>query len=257
MDAIKVSFANANFELFLIKFCSLALESAIKSTDIDYSLYTTKTLTPDFKIHWRILKEQKEIEMVLVVNGTSWVGFGWRPKKLTAECRKFPVLHDIGYEASAEPEPSSAEPTSEPSSEPSSAEPSAEVASEPEPTAEVASEPEPTAEVASEPAPETASEPAPEVASKKAEQLTAASSKSKRVAAPQSGVVAPQIPSSKDEYTVSTSVSYRVSSVAGRRKRAVEKGKIKFPIELISLLTRGFTLPFEIRRQNFIQSHTT
>jgi outer membrane biosynthesis protein TonB len=203
------------------------------------------------------LKEQKEIEMVVVVNGTSWVGFGWRPKKLTAECRKFPVLHDIGFEASAEPEPSSAEPTSEPSSEPksSAAEPTAEVASEPKPTAEVASEPEPTAEVASEPSPETASEPTPEVSSKKAEQLTAASSKSKRVAAPQSGVVAPQIPASKDEYTVSTSVSYRVSSVAGRRKRAVEKGKIKFPIELIPLLTREFTLPSKLE-ENFIQSHT-
>jgi hypothetical protein len=44
----------------------------------------------------------------------------------------------------------------------------------------------------------------------------------------------PKIAASKDEYTVSTSVSYRVSSSAGggRKKRATEKGKIEFPIEL-------------------------
>lgn len=194
----------------------LLLESSIKSTDIDYSLYTTKTLTPEFKIHWRILKEQKEIEMVLTVNGTSWVGFGWRPKKLTAECRKFPILHDSGYEAAAEP---ASEPSSEPSSEPTAA---PEVSAEPSSIAEPTSSPESSAE----PEPESVSEPS----SKKSEQLTAASSKSKRVASPQQ-----KAPSSKDEYTVSTSVSYRVSSVAGRRKRAVEKGKIKFPIELIPL----------------------
>lgn len=184
-----------------------AIESPIKSKDIDFSLYTTKTLTPDFKIHWRILKEQKEIEMVLVVNGTSWVGFGWRPKKLTAECRKFPVLHDIG---AAVPEPSSEpEPTSEP-------EPSGEPKSEP---SSPRSEPEPKS--VSEPASEPSSEPRSEPTAKSLEPLALGSSKSKRVASPQT----PNIPSSKDEYTVSTSVSYRVSTVTGRRKRAAQSGK--------------------------------
>jgi hypothetical protein len=224
------------------------LESPIKSTDIDFSLYTTKTLTPDFKIHWRLLKEQKEIEMVLVVNGTSWVGFGWRPRKLTAECRKFPVLHDEGAEASPEPEPeATSEPTSEPSGEPSSepkSEPSGEPSSEPksEPSGEPASEPksepasEPKSEPASEPASEPKSEPASEPSSepksepkgvkkgKSLEPLALGSSKSKRVAAPNSQQT-PKIVDSKDEYTVSTSVSYRVSASTGRRKRAAQKGK--------------------------------
>lgn len=195
------------FKFKLFNWIRSILESSIKSTDIDYSLYTTKTLTPEFRIHWRILKEQKEIEMVLTVNGTSWVGFGWRPKTLTAECRKFPKLHDAGYEAAAEP---SSEPTAAP-----------EGSAEPEPSSRA--EPTSAPETSAEPEPESASEPS----SKKSEQLTAASSKSKRVASPQQ-----KTPSSKDEYTVSTSVSYRVSSVAGRRKRAVEKGKIKFPISL-------------------------
>jgi hypothetical protein len=209
-------------------------ESPIKSTDIDFSLYTQKTLTPDFKIHWRILKEQKEIEMVLVVNGTSWVGFGWRPKKLTAECRKFPMLHDEGGETSAEP---ASEPTSEPSSEPepkgepttvsepsSEPEPSKEPASEPssEPAAEVVAEPESTSEPKSEPSSEPKSEPAKK--GKSLEPLALGSSKSKRVAAPQTQQT-PKIAESKDEYTVSTSVSYRVSAVTGRRKREAQKGK--------------------------------
>lgn len=219
----------------------ICIESPIKSTDIDFSLYTTKTLTPDFKIHWRILKEQKEIEMVLVVNGTSWVGFGWRPKKLTAECRKFPEIHDVtqNIETAVEPSPEvSAEPSAE-----SSAEPSAEVSAEPspessaEPAPEVAAEPSPetSAEPKSEPSAEVAAEPASEPSNnnKKSDPLALGSSKSKRVAAPQSksssnSEILPKIPSSKDEYTVSTSVSYRVSSVTGRRKRAVEKGLKRF-----------------------------
>lgn len=223
------------------------IESPIKSTDIDFSLYSMKTLTPEFRIHWRILKDQKEIEMVLVVNGTSWVGFGWRPKNLTAECKKFPVLHDIGFEnvstapepISTVPEPSSEaepkssapeprssapepEPSSEVSAEPASSTTAAEPSSEPEPSSSEpsVSEPEPSS---SEPEP-SSSEPA---SNKKSEPLALGSSKSKRVAAPTtSSADLPKIPSSKDEYTVSTSVSYRVSSVTGRRKRAVEKGMI-------------------------------
>lgn len=95
-------------------------ESPIKSSDIDFSLYSTKQLSEDYRAHWRILKEQKEIEVILVVNGTSWVGFGWRPRKLTAECRKFPLIQDIG---------ASAEPSAEP-------EPSGNASAEPEPTSE-------------------------------------------------------------------------------------------------------------------------
>lgn len=221
-------------------------ESPVKSTDIDFSLYTTKTLTPDFKIHWRILKEAKEIEMVLVVNGTSWVGFGWRPKKLTAECRKFPLLHDEGGEPSSEPEATS-EPASEPEpkgepstvSEPSSEpEPSKEPSSEPEPkgepttVSEPSSEPESSSEPSSEPKSEPSSEPKSEPAKrgKSLEPLALGSSKSKRVAAPQT-LKTPKILDSKDEYTVSTSVSYRVSSVTGRRKRAAQKGKKLFTLK--------------------------
>lgn len=109
-------------------------ESPIKSTDIDFTLYRSKQLSPDYRIHWRILKEQREIEMVMVVNGTSWAGLGWRPRQLNATCRNFPVIRELGYvEPQAEPQP---EPTSEPTAEPS-AEPAAEPASEP------VSEPEP------------------------------------------------------------------------------------------------------------------
>ena len=32
--------------------------------------------------------------MVLRLNGTSWAAVGWRPKGLTASCKKFPVLAD-------------------------------------------------------------------------------------------------------------------------------------------------------------------
>lgn len=32
-----------------------------------------KQLSPDYRLHWRILKEKQEIEFVVIVNGTSWV----------------------------------------------------------------------------------------------------------------------------------------------------------------------------------------
>lgn len=152
----------------------LILESSVKSTDIDYSLYSSKQLSPDYRVHWRILKEQKEIEVIMVVNGTSWVGLGWRPRQLTAKCRNFPVIKEIGakdpvsepepeVESESEPEPESKSAASEPSSEP---EPSAEVT--PEPSAEATAEPsaEVTAEPSSEPkskgaASEPSSEPEP------------------------------------------------------------------------------------------------
>ncbi|CAO1346058.1 unnamed protein product [Diamesa serratosioi] len=187
-------------------------KSIIKSTDIDYSLYTTKVLSPDYRIHWRILKEQKEIEMILVVNGTSWVGFGWRSRKLTAECRKFPLLQDIGSvaEPASVPEPSS----TEPSNEQIAKSPSAEPKSKPEPVsfAEPSAEVKPTSLPATEHI--SKAEPLAQVSPK--DHAASGSSKTKRVASP-------EIPSSKDEYTVSTSVTYKVSTVTGRRKRAVEK----------------------------------
>lgn len=68
------------------------LESPIKSKDLDLSQYSTKQLSPDYRLHWRILKDKNEIEIVAVVNGTSWVGLGWRPRKLNATCRNFPLI---------------------------------------------------------------------------------------------------------------------------------------------------------------------
>lgn len=68
------------------------IESPIKSKDLDLSQYSKKQLSPDYRIHWRILKDKNEIEIVAVVNGTSWVGLGWRPRRLNVTCRNFPFI---------------------------------------------------------------------------------------------------------------------------------------------------------------------
>lgn len=60
--------------------------------DIDFTQYLMRELSPDYKIHWRILKDQNEIEVVMRVNGSSWVGLGWRPRTLTASCKNFPAI---------------------------------------------------------------------------------------------------------------------------------------------------------------------
>lgn len=146
------------------------------------------------------MKENKEIEVVLVVNGTSWVGFGWRPRKLTAECRNFPVIQDLDAikEPSAEPEPSS---VSEP---PSKSEPTT-PSSEPEPS-HPQSEPEPINE--------SEAEPSSEPKSRISEPIASGSTKTKRVA---------DAPRADDEYIVSSSTSYRVSTSVGRNRRAAGK----------------------------------
>lgn len=164
------------------------IESPYKTTDIDLSFHSMKKLSPDYHLYWRIFEEQKEIEFVIRVNSTTWVGLGWRPRNLTSSCKNFPLIHDINdnvtmidlrsslSELSAEPKP----------------EPEPEPASEPEPKAEP--EPEPNAE----PEPEPTAEPEPNTLS----------SKSKRVASN-------QFTTPKDGITVATSVSYRVSAKTG------------------------------------------
>lgn len=113
------------------------LESPIKSKDLDLSQYSMKQLSPDYRLHWRILKDKNEIEFVAVVNGTSWVGLGWRPRKLNATCRNFPLLQSstpseklvtkTAKVPSSEPEPTTPEP------EHAAAEPSAEKSPKSEP----------------------------------------------------------------------------------------------------------------------------
>lgn len=65
-----------------------------KAKKLQEGLYTRRDLSEKLTLYWRILKEAKEVEMVLRLNGTSWAAVGWRPKGLTASCKKFPVLAD-------------------------------------------------------------------------------------------------------------------------------------------------------------------
>lgn len=68
--------------------------SPVKSTELDLDAYTSRRFSDDFVFYWRILKEAGEVEGVLVVNGTSWVGIGWRPRDLTPACKAFPEIRD-------------------------------------------------------------------------------------------------------------------------------------------------------------------
>jgi len=138
--------------------------------------------------------------MVMVVNGTSYVGVGWRPKGLTPACRNFPELADPIQSRAAEPaavaEP---EPTGEP---------------EPEPT----SEPEP--EPKSEPEPEPTAEPAP--TTRRSKILSARATK--RGASAENQAAQALQPELQSDATVETSVSFRVSTKKGTSFRHRLKG---------------------------------
>lgn len=103
----------------------------MKTMDIDFGLYKQKKLSNTFMLYWRILKEHKEIEVVMVVNGTSYAALGWRPLSLDSSCKNFPQIGPVlqTNDESTKPEPG---PKSEP-----------EPSTEPEPTSEPNSTPEP------------------------------------------------------------------------------------------------------------------
>lgn len=192
--------------------------SPVKSTEIDFTVYTERKLSDTFHLYWRILKEHKELEVVMVVNGTSYAAVGWRPRSLTSSCKNFPQIGpkatDIDSAAQAEPK-SKLEPKTEPEPEPKS-EPTAEPTSVPEPEPKSQPEPkpksEPEPEPKSEPEPEPTSEPEPTTTaepttqrprSKYRKSLYSRRSASTTTSAPLDGDI------------VETSVSYQVSKRLG------------------------------------------
>ncbi|KRT85124.1 hypothetical protein AMK59_378 [Oryctes borbonicus] len=178
--------------------------SPINSTNLNLDTHLKKELSPDFHLYWKLLPK-KEIEIVAVVNTTSYVGIGWRPLSLTPACRNFPTIKFPNSKSVPAPIP---EPKSEPipKAEP---EPVPEPKSEPEPVPEPKSEPEPTPEPKSEPEPS----PEPETTS---EPISQKSLYSRRSASNT------QEESDDDEGVVTTSVSYQVSFKKGRKKRALD-----------------------------------
>lgn len=102
----------------------------MRSTDLDFDAYTRRDLSPNFRLYWRILRDEQEIEVVMQVNGTSYAGLGWRPRSLTAACRNFPFLEDPPGSAPGAPPPAHHEP---------GAEPEAKAEPKPEPGTEVSS----------------------------------------------------------------------------------------------------------------------
>ncbi|KAL0811066.1 hypothetical protein ABMA28_010340 [Loxostege sticticalis] len=216
-----------------------------KDKKVNLGLYTKKELSKEFNLYWRVLKDEAEIEVIMMVNGTSYAGLGWRPSGLTKQCKNFPVLGPSidekqstpkpeplpEPEPKAEPEPApepKAEPAPEPSAEPkaepepkpepkavpeASAEPAAEPTAEPEPS----SEPEPTAEPKAEPEPSPEPKSEPEPTSEPTTQATENDNRNKRVA--MHSLDGFDFKNLGNDVTVKTSISYKVSSSKGRRKR--------------------------------------
>lgn len=156
--------------------------SPVKTIDVGLDSYTMKRFSDDVVFYWRILKESKELEGILMANSTTWIGIGWRPDNLGPACRSFPMIRDI-------PEPL---PQPEPKLEPIA---ETEPKSEPEPVAEPNPEPEP------EPEPEPGIEGEKSIAKRRSAKADAATFVTSRPDA---------------DVTVQTSVTYQVSTKQGR-----------------------------------------
>ncbi|OWR54530.1 hypothetical protein KGM_206516 [Danaus plexippus plexippus] len=168
-----------------------------KDKNINLELYTKKQLSKDFALYWRVLKEEGEMEVAMIVNGTSYAGIGWRPKGLKKECKNFPVLGP----------PMENQPTPEPKS-------------EQEPTPEPKSEPEPTPEPKAEPQPEPTAEPEPAAEDRNVPEND---NRNKRVA--MHTLDGFDFKNLGNDVTYKTSVSFKVSTSKGRKKRDVESDK--------------------------------
>lgn len=151
----------------------------------------------DFVFYWRILKDSKELEGVMIVNDTSWVGVGWRPSSLTPSCRAFPEIHGKNY-VQAEPLP------------------------HPEPKSQVTlAKNNSRSDNSAEPKPE------PTHGALTGEQTAEPSSKSaakrRSPKSPRSELSVTSRTNNND-VTVQTSVTYQVSTQQGRKKRSPEFG---------------------------------
>ncbi|CAH0598382.1 unnamed protein product [Chrysodeixis includens] len=219
-----------------------------KDKKVNLGLYNKREMSKQFNLYWRILKEDAEIEFIMMVNGTSYAGVGWRPNGITKQCKNFPVLGPAinekdhtpkteplpAPEPKAEPEPSpepksEPEPSPEPKSEPepkpepkSEPEPSPEPKSEPEPSPEPSAVPEPSPEPNPEPTPEPSAEPEPEPT-----KVPENDNRNKRVA--MHSLDGFDLKNLGNDVTVKTSISYKVSSSKGRKKREVTDPTSYFP----------------------------
>lgn len=170
--------------------------SPYKSNDIDLSGYMMKELSPDYKMYWRLLETQQEIEVILKVNSTTWVAMGWRPLTMTKKCKSFPLIQDLNSGNSKSTVNLAPESMEESAPEPT-AEPEPESAPEPEPPT---AEPEPISQPEPKSEPEPSSEP----------------SKHKRLVENDENYPTMGVSS------IARSVSYRVSTSSGRKRRDVE-----------------------------------
>lgn len=190
--------------------------SPVKSVDFDLTGHNHRELTTGLQMYWRILREEKEIEIVMVSNSTSYIGIGWRPQNLTSACKNFPLLEDpVRSPENLEPKitpKSEPEPSSEP--EPRSKVNDSEPKSEPEPN----SNPETTNESKpkSKPEPSSVAEPSSEPEPKSEPEPTSNLHKTGR-AVYSRDTANHETPDTNDhpEVSVETSISFRVSSSQG------------------------------------------
>lgn len=194
--------------------------SALRSVDVDFDWYSKRELHPDFHLYWRILKDEQEIEVILVTNGTGYAAIGWRPNDIGPTCKNFPEIGDPHHFKDGTP---SGKPEPEPETEPEpKSEPEPEPKSEPEP--EPKSEPEPEPKSEPEPEPKSEPEPAPQ------QQRTSATNKQYARPNRQKSVSSRATKSNennKGTESVETSVSYRISASRGKRETRKFSGELK------------------------------
>lgn len=163
--------------------------SPVKSIDVNLDAYTMKRFSDDVVFYWRILKDTKELEGVLMANSTTWIAIGWRPSNLGPTCRSFPKIED--------------RPKDEPLPQP---EPKSESIAE----VELKSTPKPEAEAVPKAEPESQPEPEPEFGVEN--EKSGAKRRSAKADTATFGVT-----SRPDaDVTVQTSVTYQVSTKQGK-----------------------------------------
>ncbi|XP_055339646.1 uncharacterized protein LOC129589127 isoform X2 [Paramacrobiotus metropolitanus] len=71
--------------------------SSVRIRVFNKAYYTHYPLADELHLYWKIDKSAAEMEMVVQSKSTSWVGIGWRPADISADCKDFPRLPNETY----------------------------------------------------------------------------------------------------------------------------------------------------------------
>ena len=66
---------------------------------LDFSSHTKRILSDRLTLYYKVVpasqEKNKELEFILIINGTSYGAIGWRPASLDKTCKGWPYIQNL------------------------------------------------------------------------------------------------------------------------------------------------------------------